>query len=80
MTTEIQAYEGLNEIFSDVFMRDGIPLKPETTAKEVEGWDSFKQIEIIMATEEKFGIKFQTRDLDSIKNVGDLVRLITAKS
>ena len=79
MTTESQAYEGLNEIFADVFMREGIPLKPETTAKDVDGWNSFKQIEIIMATEEKFGIKFQTRDLDSIKNVGDLVSLIAAK-
>ena len=80
MMTDLQAYEGLSDIFSDVFMRDGIPLKAETTAKDVEGWDSFKQIEIIMATEEKFGIKFQTRDLDGIKNVGDLVRLITTKS
>jgi acyl carrier protein len=80
MTTEPQAYDGLTEIFSDVFMRDDIALKPELTAKDVDGWDSFKQIEIIMAVEEKFGIKFQTRDLDTMKNVGDLIRLITAKS
>lgn len=80
MTTEPQAYEGLAEIFSDVFMRDDITLKPELTAKDVDGWDSFKQIEIIMAVEEKFGIKFHTRDLDTMKNVGDLVRLVTAKS
>ena len=80
MTTEPQAYEGLAEIFGDVFMRDDIALKPELTAKDVEGWDSFKQIEIVMAVEEKFGIKFQTRDLDTMKNVGDLVRLVTMKS
>jgi len=80
MATDVEAYEGLAEIFSDVFMRDDIALKPELTAKDVDGWDSFKQIEIIMAVEEKFGVKFHTRDLDAMKNVGDLVRLIIAKS
>jgi acyl carrier protein len=80
MTTEVQAYEGLAEIFSDVFMRDDIPIKPELTAKDVEGWDSFKQIEIIMAVEEKFGIRFETKDLDTMKNVGDMVRVITTSS
>lgn len=79
MTTEAQAYAGLGEIFSDVFMREDIPLRAETAAKDVEGWDSFKQIEIIMAVEEKFGIKFQTRDLDAMRNVGDLARLIAVK-
>ena len=61
-------------------MRDDLVLKPELSAKDVQGWDSFKQIEIIMATEEKFGIKFTTRELDSLQNVGDLVRVVTAKA
>ena len=61
-------------------MRDDLALKPELTAKDVQGWDSFKQIEIIMASEEKYGIKFTTRELDSLQNVGDLVRVVTAKA
>ena len=61
-------------------MRDDLVLKPELSAKDVQGWDSFKQIEIIMATEEKFGMKFTTRELDSLQNVGDLVRVVTAKA
>jgi acyl carrier protein len=48
-------------------------------AKDVQGWESFKQIEIIMAAEEKFGIKMTTRELDSLQNVGDLVRIVLAK-
>ena len=80
MPKEAEIYGALTEIFRDVFMRDDLVLKPELTAKDVQGWDSFKQIEIIMATEEKFGIKMTTRELDSLQTVGDLVRVVTGKS
>lgn len=77
--TEAALYETLSEIFRDVFMRD-VELRPELTAKDVPGWDSFKQIEIIVALEERYGIKFHTRELDSLHNVGDLVRVVSGKS
>jgi acyl carrier protein len=80
MATEAEIYAALNEIFADVFMRDDLKLSPELTAKQVQGWDSFKQIEIIMATEERYGIKFNTRELDSLQSVGDLVRVIGTKT
>lgn len=80
MQDEARIYDDLTEIFHDVFMRDDIILKPELTAHDVEGWDSFKQIEIVMAAEERFGMKFTTRDLDGLQNVGDLVRVIAARS
>jgi len=79
MPTEADVYGALTEIFHDVFMRDDLVLKAELTAKEVAGWDSFKQIEIIMATEERFGIKMSTREIDSLQNVGDLVRVVMGK-
>jgi len=66
-------------IFHDVFMRDDIKLTPTMTAKDVEGWDSFKQIEIILAVEGRYHIKFNTRELDSLLSVGDLVRVIASK-
>ena len=59
---EAKVYEGLTEIFADVFLRDDIPLHAGLSAKDVEGWDSFKNIEIIMATEEKFAMKFSSAD------------------
>ena len=77
--TETEIYAGLGEIFAEVFLRDDIVLKPTTAAPDIEGWDSFKQIEIIMATEERFGLKFQTRDIDKLKSVGDLVAVIRSK-
>ena len=80
MPSEPEIYSALTEIFHDVFMRDDLVLKAELSAKDVQGWDSFKQIEIIMATEERFGMKFTTRELDSLQNVGDLVRVVSAKT
>ena len=80
MPTEADVYGALTEIFHDVFMRDDLVLKAELTAKDVAGWDSFKQIEIIIAVQEHFGIKFRTRELDTLNNVGDLVSLIADKT
>ncbi|HBK07854.1 MAG TPA: acyl carrier protein [Acetobacteraceae bacterium] len=80
MATEAEIYRGLNEIFSDVFMRDDLTLTPALNAKDVKGWDSFKQIEIIMASEEKWGIKFNTRELDALRTLGDLAKMIETKA
>jgi len=80
MPNESEIYGGLTEIFHDVFMRDDLAVTPELTARQVEGWDSFKQIEIVMAAEEKWNIKFSTRELDSLQSVGDLARVIAAKA
>lgn len=76
---EAEIYVVLEDIFRDVFLRDDIKLTSQTTAKDVAGWDSFKQIEIILALEGRYHIKFNTRDLDSLQSVGDLVRVIASK-
>ena len=80
MAAESEIYAALAEVFADVFMRDDIALTPELTAKQVQGWDSFKQIEIIMASEEQWKIRFSTRELDALRCVGDLARTIAAKT
>jgi acyl carrier protein len=78
--TEPQIYAALNEIFGEVFMLDDLHLTAATTANDITGWDSFKQIEIIMSVEERLGIKFQTREIDNLKSVGDLVGVIARKT
>ena len=78
--SEAEIYAALSEIFEDVFLTDDIELRPELSAKDVPGWDSFKQIDIILAVEEKYRIKLNTRELDSLHNVGDLVRVIADKT
>ena len=72
-------YPVLTEIFRDVFLRD-VALRPDLTARDVPGWDSFKQIEIIVALEERYRIKFHTRELDALHNVGDLARVLAQKT
>ena len=73
---EAEIYTALRDVFADTFGRDDIALDPQTSAKDVAGWDSFRHIEILVAVEERFGVRFRTRDLDALRNVGDLVRLI----
>jgi acyl carrier protein len=80
MTDLAKIYADLTEIFNDVFMRDDMALTPELSAKDVAGWDSFKQIEIMVSVEERFGIKLNTKEIDSLKNVGDLAAVIAKKS
>ena len=80
MATEAEIYPALTNIFHDVFVRDDLVLTGELNAKDVQGWDSFKQIEIIMASEEHWKIRFSTRELDALRSVGDLVRTIAAKT
>ena len=77
--SEAEFYPALTEIFRDVFLRD-VALRPDLTARDVPGWDSFKQIEIIVALEERYGIKFRTKELDALNNVGDLARVLAEKT
>jgi acyl carrier protein len=77
--TEAEIYAQLTDIIRDVLMHDDLVLRPDLTATEVEGWDSFKMIEIVMALESHFGIKIKSQELDAIENVGDLVALIRVR-
>ncbi len=52
--THPEIFAALHEIFADAFMRDDIALSPETSAKDISGWDSFKHIEILVAVEARF--------------------------
>ena len=72
-------YSQLNEVFSDV-LDEEVSLKAEMTANDVEGWDSLSHIQLIMAIEKKFKVRFSTSEIAKLKKVGDLVELIQAKS
>jgi acyl carrier protein len=69
-------YSDLAEIFHEVFDNDALVLKPEMTAADVKGWDSFKQVEILIAVQERFGLKLRSREIDGLSCVGDLVDVI----
>jgi acyl carrier protein len=72
-------YRELTGIFRDILDEDNLELRPSLTAADVPEWDSFNHINLIVAVESKFGIKFQTAELESLQTVGHLADLIQAK-
>lgn len=72
-------YSQLTTIFHDVLDDDSIVLSPALTADDVDDWDSFNHINLIVAIEARFGIKFLTAELESMQTVGHLVDLIQTK-
>jgi len=76
---EAQIYETLTGIFHDTFDDESIVLTAATTGADVEGWDSHKYLEVVTAIQMKFGVKFNTGEIEAMKSVGDIVRLIQKK-
>jgi acyl carrier protein len=72
-------YRQLEEIFRDVFDDDAITLTPETTASDIEGWDSVAHVNLIVSIESRLKIKFKTSELGNLHNVGQLVGIIEYK-
>lgn len=69
----------LAEIIRDVFDDPDFEITPETSAKDHPEWDSFNQINIIVAAEMRFGVKFQVSEIEDLRNVGDFAELIARK-
>ncbi|MGD0798767.1 MAG: acyl carrier protein [Acidobacteriaceae bacterium] len=74
-----EIYAQLTEIFHDLFDDDTLVLTPELTAADVPEWDSFNHINLIVAVESTFKIKFQTAELEQLHTVGHLADLIAEK-
>jgi acyl carrier protein len=71
--------ERLGDVFEEVFGRR-VELRPETTAGDVEGWDSVVHVMLILATEREFGIRFESAEIANAANVGEFVSLLEAKT
>lgn len=72
-------YEKLTAVFHDVFDDASIRIQDETTAADVADWDSLQHVNLIVAAEKAFGVKFSTKDVQSLANVGQFVDLIAKK-
>ena len=73
----------LNEvenIFRDILDEESLNLTRETTANDVDGWDSLTHIQLIVAIEKHFNVKFSSKEILSWKNVGELLDSLIAKS
>ena len=69
----------LSIIFKQVFQNNELEITYETTTHDITEWDSFSNIELILNTENAFDIKFDLRELSSIKNVGELSEYILSR-
>lgn len=69
----------LNEIFCDVLDNEDIELSYETTADDIEEWDSLSHIQLIVAIEKAFKIRLKAKEMVSWLNVGDAVESIYDK-
>jgi len=78
MQTE-EIYERLTDLFRELFADDSIDLTPQTTANDIEGWDSFNHISVIVAVETRFGVKMTTAEIEGLANVAALVAAIESK-
>ena len=72
-------YKQLNEIFADVLDLDEVQLTENTTADDIEEWDSLSHIQLVVAVEKAFGIKFTALEIMRWKNVGAMVDSIMSK-
>jgi len=78
MTRE-EIFEGLNEVFQDVFDDEDIMVTESTTADDIEDWDSLEHINLIVAVERHFGMKFSMGEVTSMKNVGAMADIIAER-
>ena len=73
-----ESMERRNAIFQDVFDDEDITVNDSTVAADVDGWDSLEHINLIVAVERCFGIKFTMGETTGLKNVGEMVDRIIA--
>lgn len=66
----------LTAVFHDVFEDDEIEIGPDTTAQDIEDWDSLMHVSLVVAVEKRFSVRFSSGDVAGLKNVGELVELI----
>ncbi|MGH9389718.1 MAG: acyl carrier protein [Vicinamibacteria bacterium] len=77
---EREIWDRLGESFRDVFEDDEIEIGPETTASDIEDWDSLTHIQLVVAIESAFGVRFNTGEVAGLANVGEMVELIRRKT
>lgn len=71
--TRKEAFTKMNEVFREVFDEDDITVTDETTAKDIDDWDSLMHITLISEIEDAFAIHFEMKDISKMQNVGEMI-------
>lgn len=77
--TNREIFTRLEEVFRDVFDDGDIRLSPDTTAADIEDWDSIEHINLVGAVEDEFGIRFSMGEVSGMKNVGEMAEIIAKR-
>lgn len=69
----------LTEVFRDVFDDNSIVISENTTANDIDDWDSIEHINLISAVEDEFSMRFKMREVSGMKNVGEMIDIISQR-
>ena len=69
----------VNEVFIDILDDEDIVIDEQTTADDVEDWDSLTHIQLVVGIEKAFGIRFTSQEIQSWQNVGEMISCIKSK-
>lgn len=75
-----EIFERLTIVFRDVFDDEEIVLTEGTTSDDIEDWDSLEHVNLIVAVEREFGMKFTMGEVTGMKNVGAMVDIIAERA
>lgn len=78
--TEQDILQRIQTLLQDILEDETIELHPETTANEVDGWDSLSHVQLISAIEKDFKIKLSSREIFKWNNVGEMVSSVASKT
>lgn len=71
--------EKIQDIFRDIFDDDLLIISPDTSADDIEDWDSLSHINLIVSVEKEFNIKFALGEIQSLNNIGEMMKLVEGK-
>ena len=72
--------ERLQEIFRDIFDDGELIIREDMSANDIEDWDSLAQINLIIAIEKEFKVKFKLDEVSNLKNIGEMLELLSTKT
>ncbi len=78
MTRE-EVFEKITAIFREEFDDDSLIIADSTNSADIEDWDSLAHVELVMAMEKEFGMKFNLKEVGKLQNVGEMADLILRK-